>query len=95
MRSQDYITINWIIVDLLKADFNLIHTNCTTYNEKETIYYRAGTRMRDAGGSIIRGARRLAEQLQQMGKFIFNVEIYQLPKQIQTFLRFLSYNDLV
>ena len=42
--------------------------------------------MRDAGGSIIRGARRLAEQLQQMGKFIFNVEIYQLPKQIQTFL---------
>merc|ERR1712083_1038531 len=37
--------------------------NCLAYNEKETIYYRAGTKMRDLGGSIIRQARRQAETL--------------------------------
>merc|ERR1712073_134466 len=32
-------------------------------DEKDTIYYRAGTKMRDLGGSIIRQARRQAEML--------------------------------
>jgi bromodomain and PHD finger-containing protein 1 len=31
--------------------------NCLTYNERDTIYFRAGVRMRDTGGSIIRQAR--------------------------------------
>jgi bromodomain and PHD finger-containing protein 1 len=41
----------------LEADFNQMVENCLTYNERETIYFRAGVKMRDAGGSIIRQAR--------------------------------------
>ena len=37
--------------------------NCLAYNERETIFYRAGTKMRDLGGSIIRQARRQADML--------------------------------
>merc|ERR1712025_17278 len=49
--------------DLFEADFMLMVGNCLSYNEKDTIYYRAGTKMRDMGGSIIRQARRQAEML--------------------------------
>merc|ERR1712025_191838 len=49
--------------DLFEADFMLMVGNCLSYNEKDTIYYRAGTKMRDMGGSIIRQARRQAETL--------------------------------
>ena len=37
--------------------------NCLSYNEKDTIFYRAGTKMRDIGGSILRQAKRQAEQI--------------------------------
>merc|ERR1719516_328660 len=50
-------------IDLFEEDFMLMVGNCLSYNEKETIFYRAGTKMRDAGGSIIRQARRQAEML--------------------------------
>merc|ERR1712029_506045 len=50
-------------IDLFEADFMLMVGNCLSYNEKDTIYYRAGTKMRDMGGSIIRQARRQAETL--------------------------------
>jgi len=54
-------------VDAFERDFNLMVCNCLAYNEKETIFYRAGTKMRDTGGSVLRQARRHLEQLQQMG----------------------------
>merc|ERR1719192_857530 len=50
-------------IDLFEEDFMLMVQNCLSYNEKDTIYYRAGTKMRDLGGSIIRQARRQAEML--------------------------------
>jgi len=50
-------------IDLFEADFTMMVQNCLAYNEKETIYYRAGTKMRDLGGGIIRQARRQAEML--------------------------------
>merc|ERR1711936_688508 len=50
-------------VDMFEQDFNLVVKNCLAYNEKDTIFYRAGTKMRDIGGSIIRQARRQAEML--------------------------------
>ena len=50
-------------IDLFEEDFMLMVGNCLSYNEKDTIYYRAGTKMRDIGGSIIRQARRQAEML--------------------------------
>merc|ERR1712113_199574 len=50
-------------IDLFEEDFFMMVQNCLSYNEKDTIYYRAGTKMRDMGGSIIRQARRQAEML--------------------------------
>ena len=34
-------------VDDLQKDFNLMIANCLAYNSKETVFYRAGVRMRD------------------------------------------------
>jgi len=51
------------VIDDFEKDFNLMVGNCLAYNERETIFYRAGTKMRDLGGSIIRAARRQAEML--------------------------------
>ena len=50
-------------IDDFEKDFTLMVNNCLAYNERETIFYRAGTKMRDVGGSIIRQARRQAEML--------------------------------
>merc|ERR1719187_1788218 len=50
-------------IDEFEKDFTLMVNNCLAYNERETIFYRAGTKMRDVGGSIIRQARRQAEML--------------------------------
>ena len=38
----------------LEADFTLMVNNCLSYNERDTIFYRAGIKMRDAGGLILR-----------------------------------------
>ncbi|XP_056137628.1 bromodomain-containing protein 1b [Lampris incognitus] len=46
-----------------EADFNLIITNCMTYNAKETFFYKAAQRMQDHGGAILRKARRDAERI--------------------------------
>lgn len=48
-------------IDDLESDFNLMISNCLAYNAKDTIFYRAGLRMRDQGGVIIKGARKDAE----------------------------------
>lgn len=48
-------------IDDLEIDFNLMISNCLAYNAKDTIFYRAGLRMRDQGGAIIRSARKDAE----------------------------------
>ncbi|XP_026221386.1 bromodomain-containing protein 1-like isoform X2 [Anabas testudineus] len=46
-----------------EADFNLIISNCMTYNAKETFFYKAAQRMQDHGGTILRRARREAERI--------------------------------
>uniref|UniRef100_A0A673BAI6 Bromodomain-containing protein 1-like n=1 Tax=Sphaeramia orbicularis TaxID=375764 RepID=A0A673BAI6_9TELE len=46
-----------------EADFNLIITNCMTYNAKDTFFYKAALRMQDHGGVILRRARREAERI--------------------------------
>lgn len=50
-------------MDDFEKEFSLMVANCLSYNEKDTIFYRAGTKMRDIGGSIIRQAKRQAEML--------------------------------
>ncbi|CAH1783682.1 unnamed protein product [Owenia fusiformis] len=58
MNSHLYKTI-----DEFEADFDLVVSNCLAYNAKETVFYRAGVRMRDQGGAIIRATRRMIEKV--------------------------------
>merc|ERR1711997_1153249 len=37
--------------------------NCLSYNERDTMFFRAGVKMRDQGGTIIRQARRDIESV--------------------------------
>ncbi|XP_059191380.1 bromodomain-containing protein 1-like isoform X1 [Centropristis striata] len=46
-----------------EADFDLIIFNCMKYNAKDTFFYKAGQRMQDHGGAILRRARREAERI--------------------------------
>ncbi|XP_050443601.1 peregrin isoform X2 [Adelges cooleyi] len=41
-----------------ESDFNLMISNCLAYNSKETIFYKAGIKMRDQGGTVLRTAKR-------------------------------------
>lgn len=45
-------------LDEFEADFNLIIANCMKYNAKDTFFYKAGVRMQDHGGVILRRAHR-------------------------------------
>jgi bromodomain and PHD finger-containing protein 1 len=44
-------------LDNFEDDFNLMVSNCLAYNSKDTIFYRAGLRIRDQGGNIIKSAK--------------------------------------
>uniref|UniRef100_A0A3Q2ZBD4 Bromodomain containing 1b n=1 Tax=Kryptolebias marmoratus TaxID=37003 RepID=A0A3Q2ZBD4_KRYMA len=50
-------------LDEFEADFNLIISNCMTYNAKDTFFYKAAQRMQDHGGVILRRARKEAERI--------------------------------
>ncbi|KAK7891298.1 hypothetical protein WMY93_023261 [Mugilogobius chulae] len=50
-------------LDHFEADFNLMITNCLTYNAKDNFFYKAGLRMQDHGGVILRRARREVERI--------------------------------
>ncbi|MEQ2164923.1 hypothetical protein GOODEAATRI_011784 [Goodea atripinnis] len=50
-------------LDEFEDDFNLIISNCMTYNAKETFFYKAAQRMLDHGGVILRRARREVERI--------------------------------
>ncbi|XP_064175277.1 bromodomain-containing protein 1-like isoform X4 [Anguilla rostrata] len=45
-------------LDEFEDDFNLIVANCMKYNAKDTVFYRAGVRLRDQGGALLRKTRR-------------------------------------
>ncbi|OCT85910.1 peregrin [Xenopus laevis] len=49
--------------DQFEEDFNLIVNNCTKYNAKDTIFYRAASRLREQGGALLRQARKHAEKI--------------------------------
>ena len=50
-------------IDILEGDFNAMVENCLSYNERDTIFFRAGVTMRDKGGAIIRQAKREIESI--------------------------------
>ncbi|CAB3220534.1 unnamed protein product [Arctia plantaginis] len=45
-------------IDDLEADFKLMIENCLTYNNKDTVFYKAGVKMREQCMPIFRQARR-------------------------------------
>lgn len=49
-------------LDDMEADFDLMIRNCLAYNNRDTIFYRAGVRMRDQCAPLIRAARRELER---------------------------------
>lgn len=53
LRDGKYDTL-----DDLENDFNLMIQNCLAYNNKDTIFYRAGVRMRDQCGPIFKSVRK-------------------------------------
>lgn len=50
-------------IDQMEDDFNVMVENCLSYNERDTIFFRAGVKMRDQGGSIMRHSKRLIESI--------------------------------
>ncbi|XP_022298167.2 peregrin-like isoform X2 [Crassostrea virginica] len=50
-------------MDEFETDFEQIIKNCMKYNAKDTVFYRAATRLRDQGGAVIRNSRRTAERV--------------------------------
>ena len=53
----------YLTLDDLEKDFTLMVDNCLSYNERDTLFFRAGVKMRDQGGIIIRQARREIESV--------------------------------
>ncbi|XP_066251905.1 bromodomain-containing protein homolog [Euwallacea similis] len=45
----------------MEKDFNLMITNCLAYNNKDTVFYKAGIKMRDQCGTIFRQAKKELE----------------------------------
>lgn len=53
LERQEYESLS-----AFEADFNLMVNNCLAYNRKDTMFYRAGLKMREQGGSLIEQARK-------------------------------------
>lgn len=53
LRDGEYASL-----DEMEADFNLMIQNCLAYNNKDTIFYRAGVRMRDQCITVFKSIRR-------------------------------------
>ncbi|XP_065092916.1 bromodomain-containing protein homolog [Ochlerotatus camptorhynchus] len=49
-------------IEDLEADFMLMANNCLTYNNKDTMFYRAGVKMKDAGTITFRTIRKELER---------------------------------
>lgn len=57
VRRHEYASL-----DQFEADFRLVVDNCTTYNSRDTLYYRAAVKMREQGMGLISQARTQAER---------------------------------
>ncbi|XP_052860657.1 bromodomain-containing protein homolog [Anopheles cruzii] len=56
----------YVRIEDLEQDFGLMIRNCLAYNNKDTMFYRAGVRMRDAGAIVFRTVRK---ELERSGMF--------------------------
>lgn len=53
MEKQEYDSIA-----AFEADFTLMVNNCLAYNRKDTMFYRAGVKMKEQGGALTEQARK-------------------------------------
>lgn len=53
LEKQEYDSIT-----AFETDFNLMVNNCLAYNRKDTMFYRAGIKMKEQGGALIDQARK-------------------------------------
>lgn len=53
LEKQEYDSIA-----AFEIDFNLMVSNCLAYNRKDTMFYRAGMKMKEQGGALIDQARK-------------------------------------
>lgn len=53
IERQEYDTIG-----AFEADFNLMVNNCLAYNRKDTMFYRAGIKMKEQGSALIEQTRK-------------------------------------
>ncbi|XP_016326200.1 peregrin-like [Sinocyclocheilus anshuiensis] len=53
----------YLSFEAFEGDFLLIVNNCLKYNAKDTVFYRAALRLREAGAAVLRQARRQAERI--------------------------------
>ena len=58
-----------------ESDFHLMIRNCLLYNDKETIFYRAGIKMKEFGNGVFRQARRELEKSGMLAPPIADAEI--------------------
>lgn len=49
-------------LDAMESDFNLMIKNCLAYNDKDTVFYRAGVRMKDQCNGLFKSARKELEK---------------------------------
>lgn len=53
LNSAVYVTL-----DQMEEDFKLMIKNCLAYNNRDTIFYRAGVKMRDIGETLFKATRK-------------------------------------
>lgn len=53
LEKQEYDSIT-----AFETDFNLMVNNCLAYNRKDTMFYRAGIKMKELGGALIDQVRK-------------------------------------
>lgn len=53
MKENEYDSIS-----AFETDFNLMVNNCLAYNRKDTMFYRAGMKMKEQGGALIEQVRK-------------------------------------
>lgn len=61
-----------------EADFHLMIRNCLLYNDKETIFYRAGIKMKEFGNGVFRQSRRELEKSGLLAPPIADAEIIKI-----------------
>lgn len=65
-------------IDEMEADFSLMIRNCLLYNDKETIFYRAGVKLKEQGGIVFRQARRELEKSGMIEAPIADIDLIKM-----------------